>query len=35
MAKQIEASKKLDPIMEESKIAGTNDMQLVPVDYGA
>ena len=32
---QIESSKNLDPIMEESKIADTNDMQLVPVTYEA
>lgn len=32
---QIESSKNLDPIMEESNIAETNNMQLVPVDYEA
>ena len=32
---KIESNKNLDPIMEESKIAETNNMQLVPVDYEA
>ena len=30
---QIESSKNLDPIMEESKVGESNNMQLVPIDY--
>ena len=32
---QIESGKNLDPIMEESKVAETNNMQMVPVTYEA